>query len=130
MVLNKTDPKSKSEKPLLLDILTQISELQLSTEDSDSKTSPSLKTYEELQQKNEAVEGTQQQEEAVKFQPKIAISKALLSDHRFQVQIWVITHSLYMIASSMMKHERPGQQTSQEIIQKFLKVKKEIENIA
>jgi hypothetical protein len=42
----------------------------------------------------------------------------------------MVAHSLYMMASTILKHDRPGQGTSQEIQQKFTKVKKEIENVA
>lgn len=69
-------------------------------------------------------------EESPKFKPKVAISEAVLSDHRFQIQVWMVAHSLYMMASTILKHDRPGQATSQEIQQKFTKVKKDIESVA
>jgi len=69
-------------------------------------------------------------DEEPKFRPSFAASKALLSDHRFQITMWTVAHSVYLIASNILKHERPGQSMSQDIQQKFTKVKKVFETLA
>lgn len=125
LVLQKKDAMDKSEKPFLMDLLTQISELQLAKQDGGHY---EVQTYQEQQAATEQI--AEEQEEPPKFKPKITVSKALLTDHRFQVHLWMVAQSLYTIASTMLKHDRPGQGTSQEIQQKFAKVKKEIENVA
>ena len=44
--------------------------------------------------------------------------------------MWTVAHSVYLIASNILKHERPGQSMSQDIQQKFTKVKKVFETLA
>ena len=57
------------------------------------------------------------------------MSQALLADHRFQSQIWLVAQQVYEILCNLIRHNHLPSMSS-ESHQQFLKLKKEIENLA
>jgi len=57
------------------------------------------------------------------------VSQALLADHRFQSQIWLVAQQVYEVLCNIIRHNNlPSMST--ESHQQFIKLKKEIENLA
>ena len=57
------------------------------------------------------------------------MSPALLADHRFQSQIWLVAQQVYEILCSVLRHNNLPSMSA-ESHQQFMKLKKEIENLA
>ena len=94
-VLNELVVKSVGNaKPFLLDVLNQISSIDVVAEDGEA-----VLKFDSSQEEAEQISSSREpKQDAIKLQ------QALLTDHRFQTNIWLVVQQVYEILCNSMRH--------------------------